>query len=655
MKELLYKSELSQAEYFKDIVATIREPLLVLDADLRVLAANRSFYKFFKVKAGETIGQLIYDLGNRQWDIPGLRLLLETILPQKAVFNDYNVEHDFPFIGNRILLLNARRIPAPPKEARWILLAFENVSKHRQMERTLQASEQRFRRAFETALDGMLLIEKTGGMIVNSNQSAEELLGQSKNSLRKKTLWELGILKDEEQFRQTALELEEHGMAGLPDLSIPIRRGGHFPADVYLMDRAAVIQCNIREISERKRAEEYSRKLAAIVDSSEDAIIGKTLNGTIISWNQGAEKIYGYTAGEIVGKPISILAPAGQKKEFIQILHEIERGVHVTHYETTRRVKNGQIIHLSLTVSPIKDENGKIVGASTIARDISERKRAEEQLMEYSAHLEEMVDDRTRELCQAQEQLVQKEKLAVLGQLAGGVGHELRNPLGVIGNSIYYLKLVQPDANEKIKQHLAMIEQEVQNAAKIVGDLLDYARFISTDPRPAAIADLVQHALSRFPVPASIQVRLKVPEDLPPVYVDPLHIEQVLGNLITNACQAMISPSLKQSAGTASSSGKLTITARALVPVSATHPKSSTGCDRQKQMLAISVKDTGTGITPENMEKLFEALFTTKAKGIGLGLAVSQKLTAANGGRIEAQSEPGKGSLFTVYLPTQAG
>jgi PAS domain S-box-containing protein len=567
------------------------------------------------------------------------------------------VEHDFPFIGNRILLLNARRIPAPPKEAQWILLAFEDVTEHMESDRTLRASEQRFRRAFETAMDGMLLIEKTSGMIVNSNKSVEDSLGYSKQSLRKKTLWELGLFKDEEQFRQTALELEEHGMVGLPDISIPIRRGGHFPADVYLMDRAAVFQCNIREISERRKAEEYSRKLAAIVDSSEDAIIGKTLNGTIISWNQGAEKIYGYTADEIIGKPISILAPNGQKKEFIQILHEIERGEAVAHYETKRRVKNGQIIHVSLTVSPIKGENGKIVGASTIARDISERKRAEEQLIEYSTHLEEMVDDRTRELRQAQEQLVRKEKLAVLGQLAGGVGHELRNPLGVISNSIYYLKLVQPEADEKIKQHLAMIEQEVQNAAKIVGDLLDYARIISTDRRPESITNLVQNALSRFPVPASIQVRLKIPDELPQVYVDPLHIEQVLGNLITNACQAMTAPSLKQLAGAASSSGsgKLTITASALVPVSATRPESSTGWDRQKQMLAISVKDTGTGITPENMEKLFEALFTTKTQGIGLGLAVSQKLTAANGGRIEAQSEPGKGSMFTVYLPTQDG
>ena len=152
------KSNPTQVETFKDIVATIREPLVVLDTELRVLSANRSFYKFFKVKAGETVGRLIYDLGNQQWDIPALRTLLETILPQKAVFNDYEVEHEFPTIGKRILLLNARRIPGPPKEPQWILLAFEDVSVRMRLERTLEASEERFRRAFETAHDGMLLI-----------------------------------------------------------------------------------------------------------------------------------------------------------------------------------------------------------------------------------------------------------------------------------------------------------------------------------------------------------------------------------------------------------------------------------------------------------------------------------------------------------------
>jgi signal transduction histidine kinase len=150
----------------------------------------------------------------------------------------------------------------------------------------------------------------------------------------------------------------------------------------------------------------------------------------------------------------------------------------------------------------------------------------------------------------------------------------------------------------------------------------------------------VEHTLSRFPVPASIQVSLKIPSDLPQVYADPLHVEQVLGNLITNGCQAMISPALNQSTSsvTVSSGGKLTITAR-----------------RQEQMVAIAVKDTGIGILPENKEKLFEPLFSTKINGIGLGLAVSKKLAEANGGRIELESEAGKGSTFTLYLPVIEG
>jgi len=240
--------------------------------------------------------------------------------------------------------------------------------------------------------------------------------------------------------------------------------------------------------------------------------------------------------------------------------------------------------------------------------------------------------------------------------LAGAVGHELRNPLGVISSSVYYLNLVQPDANEKIKQLHAMFEQEVHNATRVISDLLDYARVINTDPKPASVCALVEHTLSRFPVPTSIQVSLKIPADLPPVYADPLHVEQVLGNLITNGCQAMSTPSLNTKAGSAtlSSARKLTITARALIPVSATSPESSTGREMQKQMVAIAVKDTGTGVTPENMEKFFEPLFSTKVTGIGLGRAVSKKLAQANCGRIEVESEAGKGSAFTLYLPLKA-
>jgi signal transduction histidine kinase len=275
--------------------------------------------------------------------------------------------------------------------------------------------------------------------------------------------------------------------------------------------------------------------------------------------------------------------------------------------------------------------DGHPVGFVGVTRDITERKQAEEKIRQLNVELELRVQERTAQLKEAQEKLVRQEKLAVLGQLAGGVGHELRNPLAVINNAVYYLRLVQPDADDKTRQYFGIIEHEVHTAEKIITDLLDFARIKSVDREPAAVSELVQRVLSRFPAPPSVEVALKLPVTLPPVYADPRQMEQVLGNLVVNACQAM------------SEGGKLTISTHVVVPVPAR--------DRQKEMVAIAVKDTGTGISPENMKKLFEPLFTTKLKGIGLGLAVSKKLAEANGGRIEVQSEPGKGSTFTVYLP----
>ena len=272
---------------------------------------------------------------------------------------------------------------------------------------------------------------------------------------------------------------------------------------------------------------------------------------------------------------------------------------------------------------------------------ITERKQAEQRMKEYSENLEAMVTERTRALTDAQEKLIRQERLAVLGQIAGSVSHELRNPLGVINNAIYFLNLVQPEADEKIKKYHDMIEHEVQTADKIIGDLLNFARLKSADRELVAIPELVQRVMERFPAPASVKVALKIPADLPMVFADPRQVEQVLGNLVTNACQAMVS-----TIGVAKG-GKLTVRGDCV------GAKNAPRNDNSQQWVRIAVKDTGTGITPENMPKLFEPLFSTKVKGIGLGLMVSQKLAEANGGRIEVESEPGKGSTFTVYLPVQ--
>jgi PAS domain S-box-containing protein len=288
---------------------------------------------------------------------------------------------------------------------------------------------------------------------------------------------------------------------------------------------------------------------------------------------------------------------------------------------------------------PERNAENQILGYVGTITDITERKQAENEINKLNAELEQRVEERTRELRETQEQLIRQERLAVLGRLAGGVAHELRNPLGVILNAVYYLRLVQPDVNEKIGQYHSMIEQEAHNAEKIVSDLLNFARIQSVDREPAAVSDLVQRVLERHPVPKSVTATLQLPANLPKIFADPRQVEQVLGNLIVNACQAMASTPLRGQAGSVGtpSGGELVITAR-----------------QEQNMIAIAVKDTGVGIPPENMKKLFEPLFSTKLKGIGMGLAISQKLAEANGGRIEVQSELGLGSIFTLYLPMKA-
>lgn len=257
-----------------------------------------------------------------------------------------------------------------------------------------------------------------------------------------------------------------------------------------------------------------------------------------------------------------------------------------------------------------------------LAEEIIERARADEALREYSERLQEMVGERTKELKDAQAQLVRQERLAMLGQLAGGIGHELRNPLGVISNAVYFLQMTVPNPDETTREYLEIITQEVQNSEKIVSDLLEFARTRPSAAEEVRVWELLAHVLDRHPPPENVATTCDAPPGLPLVFIDPRQIEQVLGSLVQNAYQAM------------PDGGRLDLRAVA-----------------EGDEVTISVADTGVGISTENLPKLFEPLFTTKARGIGLGLAISKKYVEANGGRIEAESREDTGVTFTVRLP----
>jgi PAS domain S-box-containing protein len=249
-------SEDEAREYAESIINTVREPLIALDQDLRVVSASRSFYVVFKVKPEETVGQLIYDLGNKQWDIPKLRELLENILPQKATFDNYEVEHDFTTIGRRIMLLNARQIQRVLGKERIILLAIEDITEHRRLEILLSESEERYRRLFETASDGIVLLEKSEGNITHANPATEKMLGYTKKECVGNKLQDIGVSLDMGDFQTTMQNLNKSGILNYNDVPVKTKSGQHIYTDIYLVDRARLVQCNIRDITERKQAEE---------------------------------------------------------------------------------------------------------------------------------------------------------------------------------------------------------------------------------------------------------------------------------------------------------------------------------------------------------------------------------------------------------------
>jgi PAS domain S-box-containing protein len=376
----------------------------------------------------------------------------------------------------------------------------------------------------------------------------------------------------------------------------------------------------LQEIEARKKIEESEQRADTILQKMLDGFwVTDTHNGRILDVNPAMCQLLGYSRDELLGMSVADVEANDSSEDVARRIRQIITEGSVF-FQSRMRRKDGSVVDVDVSVTHLPERN-LFFG---FHRNVTERVQAEEEIRQLNANLEQRVEERTHELREAQEQLIRQEKLTVLGRVAGSMGHELRNPLGVISNAVYFLKMIQPDAGDKVKEYLNLIEKETRISAMIVADLLDFTRTESAQRESVSVSSLIHQALDRFPAPQKVQVELDLPGEELPAFVDPQQIIQVLGNLVLNAYHAM---NLKED-------GKLVISSQV-----------------QNGMICIAVQDSGVGISPENMEKLFEPLFTTKTKGIGLGLAVSKKLIEANGGRIEVESEVGVGSKFILYIP----
>ena len=357
---------------------------------------------------------------------------------------------------------------------------------------------------------------------------------------------------------------------------------------------------------DHKGADEALVQLAAIVESSNDAIIGKTLDGIITSWNPGAEKIYGYSAQEAIGRPISVVVPPEIPDDESQILERIKRGDRVDRYETVRLRKDGEKIDVSLTISPIKDATGNIIGASTIAQDITEHKRMQRAMRD-------------------------SDKLVTVGKLAAGVAHSIRNPLTSVKMRLFSMEGTV-GLSESEREDLKVISEEIRHIDGIVRNFLEYSRPPRLRMQKVSPSDVVEMALNLLKQRLDsygVEVRLSRQSWLPEIYADPDQLKEALVNLLVNSSEAM------------GYGGLIAIREEEVVD------------EPRGRNVVIRVSDNGPGFPESIQDDLFEPFFTTKEEGTGLGLTIAARIIEEHGGKLELSSREGEGALSTISLPVR--
>ena len=611
--------------YADDIIATLREPFVVLSHDLRIRTANRSFYKSFQVTQEETENHLLYDLADGAWGSPRLRTLLDNVLSFNQPVEDVEVEHTFPSLGRKTMLLNARPFPPDGDNPELILLAIEDITERKQMEAAVKVSEVRYRRLFEAAKDGILILNVSNGKIIDVNPFMSDLLGYPREYFLEKELWEIGLFQDITASQAAFKQLQKRRYLRYDHLPLKTNHGGQIAVElvsnVYQEDHEEVIQCNIRDISERSHLEnalaDSEVRYRRLFETAQDAIlILDEPSGKILDANPFIKEMLGYSHAEILGKELWQIGMFRDAEENKAAFRELQAKGYIRYEHLPLKTKDGKPNEVEFVSNVYQVDHRKVIQCNI--RDITERSRLERQTHEQAEALAELHQRKD-------------EFLAMLS-------HELRNPLAAISSALHVLHLQDNGKNPIQQRAMTTMDRQVGQLAHLVDDLLEVSRVITgriqLQLERLDLRGIAEHAVEAVrPLIDRRKHVLSVWLPAEPVWVhaDPTRLEQVIVNLLSNAAKY------------ADEGGHVWLTVQQ---------------EDDEVEVVLRVRDTGLGIAPELLPRIFD-LFTQAHRtldrsegGLGIGLSLVQKLVELHSGTVSAHSAGlGQGSEFIVRLP----
>src|SRR5437868_1543781 len=636
--------------YALNIVDTVREPLLILDATLRVRSANRAFYQTFQVSAEETVDQLIYELGNGQWDIPDLRRLLEDIVPKSSVFNDFELEHTFPVIGRRVMLLNARKLQAG-RHGELLVLAMEDVTARKRAEEALLEAGALQSAIFNSANFSSIATDEKG-VIQIFNVGAERMLGYAAAEVMNK-ITPADISDPQEVIaRAKALSAElattitpgfealvfkaSRGIEDIYELTYIRKDGSRFPAIVsvtalrdaqggiigYLLigtDNTARKQVEAERMLLDQRVRDQQFYTRSLIESNIDALITTDPRGIISDVNQQMEALTGCTRDELIGAPFKnyFTDPERAEAAITRVLREGK----VTNYELTAHARDGKETVVSYNATTFHDRDRKLQGVFAAARDITDRQRFEHALRENNLELE------------SAKAIAEKANLAKSDFLSS-MSHELRSPLNAI---LGFAQLISSESPPPTPSQTASIDQILHAGwylLELINEILDLAQIesgkLALSLEPTALAEVMFECQAMIePQGEKRGIKMTFPQFDLPYFVDAdrTRLKQIFINLLSNAIK------YNRANGTV------------VVDCSICAP------DR----IRVSVKDTGAGLPPNMLMQLFQPFNRlgqerSTEEGTGIGLVMSKRLVELMGGAIGVESTVGFGSVFWFEL-----